>query len=107
VTTEQPPDGQAWDEDSGGVSWHLELDRQLLIPGQLVAGRVSVTAHGGIQCRGIVVALKATEHWRHRESSTDGRGHTTTRVVTSNEEAIREPVQISGPLGLIATTAEV
>jgi Arrestin (or S-antigen), N-terminal domain len=102
VTTEQVPHGQAWDEESGGVSWHLELDRQLLIPGQLVAGRVSVTAHGGIQCRGILVALKATEHWKHRESSTDGQGHTTTRVVTSKEEAIREPVQLSGPMGLTA-----
>jgi hypothetical protein len=102
VTTDQPPDRQAWDEESGGASWHLELDRQLLIPGQLVAGQVSVTAHGGIDARGVVVALKATEHWKHRESSTDGQGHTTTRVVTSKEEAIREPVQLSGPVRLTA-----
>ncbi|HEV2007019.1 MAG TPA: sporulation protein [Candidatus Limnocylindrales bacterium] len=102
MTTEPPPRTQAWDEDSGGASWHLELDRQLLIPGQLVSGRVSVTAHSGIESRGIVVALKATEHWKHRESSTDAQGHTTTRVVTSTAEAIREPVQLSGPLGLTA-----
>jgi hypothetical protein len=95
-------DTQAWDEESGGASWHLELDRRLLIPGQLVSGRVSVVAHGGIESRGIVVALKAIEHWKHRESSTDGQGHTTTRVVTSKEEAIREPVQLSGPIGLAA-----
>lgn len=100
MTNEQPP--QTWDEESGGASWHLELDRQLLIPGQLVSGRVSVTAHGGIAGRGIVVALIAIEHWKHRESSTDGQGHTTTRVVTSKEEAIREPVQLSGPLALAA-----
>ena len=93
-------DTQAWDEESGGASWHLELDRGVLIPGQLVPGRVSITAHGGIQCRGIVVALKATEHWKHRESSTDAQGQTTTRVVTSRVEAIREPVQLSGPVGL-------
>jgi hypothetical protein len=102
VTSEQPPDRQAWDEESGGVSWHLELDRQLLIPGQLVACRVSVTTHDGIESRGIVVALKAIEHWKHRESSTNAQGQTTTRVVTSTAEAIREPVQLSGPLRLTA-----
>jgi len=93
---------QAWDDDSGGASWHLELDRRLLIPGQLVSGRLSITAHGGIVARGIVVALKAMEHWKHRESSTDAQGHTTTRVVTSNAEAIHEPVQLGGPVGLTA-----
>jgi hypothetical protein len=60
VTSERPPQtSQAWDEESGGASWHLE-------------------------------------------SSTDGQGHTTTRVVTSKEESIREPVELSGPLGLTA-----
>jgi hypothetical protein len=103
VTNERPPDPpQAWDDDSAGATWHLELDRRLLIPGQLVSGRLSVTARASIEARGLVVALKAMEHWKHRESSSDGQGHTTTRVVTSNEEAIHEPVELSGALTLAA-----
>ena len=46
----------------------------------------------------MVVTLRAEEHWRHRETTSDGRGQTTTRVVTSTEDAVRVPVEVSGPL---------
>jgi hypothetical protein len=90
----------AWDEHSGGVDWHLELDRSVLLPGQLVTGRLSLRAEHEIEARGLLIALTAVEHWRHRESSTDGQGHTTTRVVTSRADVMHEPVQLRGALAL-------
>jgi hypothetical protein len=92
----------AWDEHSGGVDWHLELDRTLLLPGQLVTGRLSIRADRELEARGLVVALTATEHWRHRQSQTDGAGHTTTTVVTSRDDLTQEPVQVRGALRLAA-----
>jgi hypothetical protein len=91
---------QACTASSGGVEWRLELDRTILIPGQLVTGRLSLVANDDVDARGLVVALTAVEHWKHRESSTDGQGHTTTRVVTSTQEVIREPVQVRGDVHL-------
>ena len=101
--TDRPgPAALAWDASSGGIDWHLELDRALLLPAQLVNGRLRIRAGHGVEARGLVVALTAVEHWRHRETSTDGQGHTTTRVVTSRQDVIHEPVQIRGPLQLAA-----
>jgi len=90
---------------SGGVDWELELDRELLLPGRLVPGRLSLRATRDVEARGLVVALQAVEHWRHRETTTDGQGHSTTRVVTSRQDLIHEPVQVRGPLRL--ATGEV
>jgi len=94
------PTKLAWNERSGGVDWHLELDRSLLLPGQLVTGRVSLHSDRRIEARGLLVALSATEHWRHRETHTDGSGHTTTSVVTSREDLAHEPVQVRDALTL-------
>jgi hypothetical protein len=90
----------AWDERSHGAEWHLELDRALLLPERLVGGRLRITADHAIEARALFVTLRAEEHWRHRETTSDGRGHTTTRVVTSMADAVRVPVQVSGPLRL-------
>lgn len=46
------------------------------------------------------MALTASEHWKHRESHTDGQGHTTTTVVTSRADVIHEPVQLRGDVHL-------
>jgi hypothetical protein len=86
----------AWNKHSGGVDWHLELDRSVLLPGQLVSGRLSLRSERRIEARGLVVALTAAEHWRHRETRSDGTGHTTTTVVTSREDLSHEPVQLRG-----------
>jgi hypothetical protein len=92
----------AWDDRSHGVDWRLELDRALLLPERLVGGRLRISSDHAVEARALVVTLRAEEHWRHRETTTDGRGHTTTRVVTSTEDAVRIPVEVSGPLRLEA-----
>ena len=92
--------GVAWEGDSGGVSWHVELDRSILLPGRLVSGRLAIRADQEFEARGVVVGLIAEEHWRHRVTTHGANGTTTTRVVTSREELLREPVLIHGPLRL-------
>jgi hypothetical protein len=42
IPQKRPP--IAWDEDSGGVAWHLELAGSLLVPGTIVSGGVSIVA---------------------------------------------------------------
>ena len=80
--------------DSHGVTWTLDLERDDLIPGQLARGRLRLDVHGEVRARGLVVALVATEQWQHQETTTDGQGHTTTRTVTTTRELLREPVQL-------------
>jgi hypothetical protein len=92
----------AWNEHSGGVDWHLELDRSPLLPAQLVTGRLSLRAGRDIEARGLLVGLRAIEHWRHRETHSDGLGHTSTTVVTSRDEVAHEPVQLRNALALRA-----
>jgi hypothetical protein len=88
----------SWQQSSHGADWRLQLDADRLIPGRLVAGALTVTAHDATDARGLVAALVAVEHWQHQETTTDGQGHTSTRTVTSTDELVREPVQLSGPL---------
>jgi hypothetical protein len=92
----------SWTDSSHGIEWSVELDRDVLLPGRLVAGRVGVTADGPFEARSLIAALVATEWWQHEETTTDADGHTTTRTVTSREELVREPVAVSGPLTLAA-----
>jgi hypothetical protein len=92
--------GVAWDRESGGVQWHVELERAVLIPGRLVGGRVRITAEHDIDARGVVVALIGVEHWRHRVTTTDAQGHSNTQVVTTKKELTREPVQLDGVVQL-------
>ncbi len=89
-----------WTESSHGVRWTVELERDRLLPGRLVAGSVEVTADDRFEARALDVAFVATEWWQHEETSTDAEGHTTTRTETSRRELVREPVQVSGPLVL-------
>ncbi len=91
-----------WNTSSHGVAWQLELDRDLLLPGRLVAGRISVTASGEADARRLVVALTGVESWQHEVSSTDAAGHTTTHTVTSRADLPLVPVELSGPLHLAA-----
>jgi hypothetical protein len=90
--------GFAFEGSSGGAGFHVELDRTVLLPGRLVAGRIVVQAQHDIAARGVVVALVAEEHWRHEETTRNADGSTTTEIVTSTAELLREPVQVSGPL---------
>jgi hypothetical protein len=92
----------AWDDESGGVRWHVELDRAVLLPGRLVGGRMSLVADRGIAARQLQIALVGEEHWRHEETSRDANGNTTTRTVTSRHELPRVPEVLHGPLVLAA-----
>jgi len=84
------------------VAFHVELDRSLLLPGRLVSGRLVLRAEHDVEARGVLVGLVAEEHWRHTVTERDASGRTTSRVVTSTLELLREPVQVNGPLRLVA-----
>jgi SpoOM protein len=90
------------DRDSWGLDWHVELDRALLIPGTLVDGTVRIHSTGGIAARALVVQLVGVEHWRHRVERTDAEGHTTTEVVTTKGDPVREPVIVAQPVAIAA-----
>jgi arrestin (S-antigen)-like protein len=85
---------------SGGARWEVHLDRSILLPGRLVSGRITIQAEREIDARGLVVALIAEEHWRHTETRHGPNNTTTTEVVTSTEELLREPVLVHGALHL-------
>jgi hypothetical protein len=65
-----------------------------------VDGPIKIPADDAIDGRGVVVALIAEEHWRHEETRSGPNNTTTTEVVTSREELLREPVQVHGELHL-------
>ena len=94
------PAALAWDEESGGVEWHVELDRAVLLPGRLVGGRLALHATRDVEARQLVAALAGEEHWRHRVTQHNANGTTSTRVVTTREELRRVPEILHGPLRL-------
>jgi hypothetical protein len=85
---------------SGGASWHVELDRTILLPGRLVSGRITIKAERAIDARAVIVALIAEEHWRHEETSQNADGTSSSQIVTSHAEVLREPVMLHGELHL-------
>ena len=89
-----------WNDSSHGIAWRLELEREMLLPGSLVGGKVSATADDGIDGRGLILALIAREHWKHQVTTTDAHGHTSTRVVEERSELVREPVAVEDELHL-------
>ena len=90
----------SWDASSHGVRWHLELERDRLLPGRPVSGAVTVTPDDGTDARHVVVTLIGHETWQHERTTTDGEGRTHTETVTSNVELPRVPVELSGPISL-------
>ncbi len=92
----------AWTASGRGVDWRLELDRDHLLPGRLVDGRVTVTARRDLEARGLVVTLLGEEHWRYRVTTTDAQGHAHTETRTGREDLPRVPVMAYGPLQLVA-----
>lgn len=89
-----------WNDSSHGVDWRLELERDALLPGRLVPGKLDLTSHGTLDARGLVVALRAVEHWKHEVTTTDAQGHTSTRVEEEHRDLVREPVQVEGVVHL-------
>ena len=96
------PAALAWDQESGGVEWHVELDRAVLLPGRLVGGRLALHATRDVEGRQLVAALVGEEHWRHEETRRDANGTTSTEIVTSRDELRRVPEILHGPLHLAA-----
>jgi len=91
-----------WTESSHGADWRLELERDALIPGRLVAGRLDVVIRDDIDARALVIALRAVEHWKHNVTTTDAEGRTTTTVETERSQLLEEPVKLDGALHLVA-----
>jgi hypothetical protein len=103
VTEVRPePVALAWDDESGGVRWHVELDRAVLLPGRLVGGRIALVAERFVEARQLQIALVGEEHWRHDESRTDANGNTTSETVTSRHDLPRVPEVLQGTLRLNA-----
>jgi hypothetical protein len=92
--------GKQWTANSGGVTWVLDLERDRLLPGRLVPGKVTLTASRGVDARGLIVTLRGAEHWRYDQTVSDGQGHTRTEIRTGHSDLPPEPVMVSGPLQL-------
>ncbi|TAJ99198.1 MAG: hypothetical protein EPO36_12975 [Chloroflexota bacterium] len=91
-----------WTGSSHGVVWRLELQRDALLPGRLVAGRIEVSSRGAFEARVLVVTLRATEHWQHRVTTTDSEGRTSSHVVTERHDLLSEPVEVDAGVHLAA-----
>ena len=91
-----------WTASDGGVEWQLELERDRLLPGRLVDGRVTLVAQRAVEARGLMVTLRGEEHWRYEVTTTDAEGHTHTERRTGREDLPRVPVLLDGPLRLAA-----
>lgn len=94
----------AWTAESHGARWRLELDRDELLPGRLVGGRVTVDATSTIEARGLLVTLRGEEHWKYEETTTDSEGRTTTHIRTGHDELARVPVQLEEAIRLVPGT---
>ena len=90
----------AWTAEGGGVEWRLELERDRLLPGRLVDGRVTLTAGRDISARGLVVTLLGEEHWKYQVTTTDGQGHARTETRTGRQDLPPVPVIVAAPLAL-------
>jgi hypothetical protein len=90
----------SWTGSEGGLDWELELERDDLLPGRLVAGRLRLTARKDVAGRGMIVTLRGEEHWKYEVTTSDGKT-TTTRVHTGREDLPALPVRVSGPLNLV------
>jgi hypothetical protein len=91
-----------WSTSSRGVDWELELDRADLLPGRLVAGRVTLTARTRVAARRLLVTLRGREHWRYEVTSRDAQGGTHTSRRTGREDLPAIPVQVAEPVALAA-----
>jgi hypothetical protein len=87
---------------AGGVDLEVEIERDRMIPGRLVAGVVRATFTRAMTVRGGYATLIGTEHWQVDVTTTDGQGHTRTRTVTRRETLPRIPLQLVGPMSFAA-----
>lgn len=76
------------------VDWTLELERERVLPGTVVKGRVTITARSRVESRGCIAALIATEQWKYHDTERDSNGNTRTVVRTRTDELLRQPVML-------------
>lgn len=94
ATTPPSPGLRATGSDSG-VDFEVTLDRLELLPGRLAAGTVRLTFRQGMEVRGIIAALIATEQWQWKRTDRDSQGHITTHTETERSELQRLPTRIA------------
>jgi hypothetical protein len=80
----------------------LELERDRVLPGRLVAGKLVIATESGGEFRGARVTLHGTETWRYDVTTTDAQGHSRTETRTGEEDLPSVPIALSGPLALAA-----
>jgi hypothetical protein len=81
----------------GGVAFRLDLDSDRLLPGRLASGSVRLDFQEGIEVRGIVASLIATEMWQSEETEHHADGTTSSHTETHHAELRRLPVMLAGP----------
>lgn len=86
----------------GGFDLTLEIDRDQLLPGRLVDGRLRITATRGGTFRGARVTLIGTETWRYDQSTTDAEGHVRTEIRTGTAALPHVPIALAGQTSLAA-----
>ncbi len=84
----------------GGFDLALEIDRDRLLPGRLVGGRLQITARRAGSFRGARVTLVGTETWRYDQTTTDAQGHSRTDIRTGTAALPRVPIVVAGPTSL-------
>jgi hypothetical protein len=92
-----PPTGVRVTGSDGGVDFALTMDRAEVLPGQLAGGTVHLAFQRGMEFRGILVSVIATEQWQWERTDRDASGTTTTRTVTEKHELLRLPIRLEGP----------
>jgi hypothetical protein len=97
ATSTPHPTGVRLTGTDGGVEFELNLDRSALLPGQLAGGTVRHVFQRGMEFRGIVASLIATEQWQWQRTDRDANGTTTTHTVTETRELQRQPNRHEGP----------
>ena len=91
-------------------TWTLELDPGVLLPGR--TARASLTYHPtrDLTARSVRVRLRCVERWRYdtRQTTTDGRGHTSSHTVTrtGEEELHQQEWQLAGETQFVAGQPE-
>jgi hypothetical protein len=97
ATSTPSPAGLRVTGSDGGVDFELSLDRRELLPGQLGVGNVRLTFRHGIEFRGILASLIATEQWQWKRTDRAANGAATTHTVTETHELQRLPIRLEGP----------
>jgi hypothetical protein len=88
-------------DSSHGVAFAVELDGDGgLLPGRMAGGRVRLTPAKPLDIRAASASLVGMERWKHAETTTDGQGHATTRIVTSTAEIPGTSIPLLGATSL-------